>query len=120
VPGADDLSRALRGQWRLAVAAAVAVAVVALLVGGPEAAGLAVLGGLLGVANLLLAAGALRRAPAAFIGSSLPRLLVVTVAVVVLVELLGPVGMWALAGLLVAHVVQVAALVRFGTKALHR
>ncbi len=114
--GADDLARSLRGLWRLAAAASLVVAGVALIAGGPVAATLALVGGLLGVANLLLAAGALRRAPAVFIGSSLPRLLVVTVAVVALIEVLGPVGIWALAGLLVAHLIQVGAVVRFGTK----
>ncbi len=82
------------------------------LVGG----GLALAGGLVGIGNLQLAVFALRHSPVAFLGSSLPRLAVITVAMATLVVLLGPVGIWALLGLLVTHLAQVGAVLRMGAR----
>ncbi|MGC1184566.1 MAG: hypothetical protein WBA31_05355 [Candidatus Dormiibacterota bacterium] len=114
---ADQLAGAVRSAWIAAVGAAIVVVGLAYLIGGPEGAGLALAGGILGVANLRFAAFALGRAPIAFLSSSLPRLVVITVLLVVLVELLGPVGIWGLLGLLATHLAQVGAMVRFGITA---
>lgn len=117
---ADELAGAVRSAWIAAIAAAIAVVVVAYFIAGGEGAGLALAGGVLGVANLRFAAFALGRAPIAFLGSSLPRLALITVVLVVLVEVLGPVGVWGLLGLLATHLAQVGAMVRFGIRAASR
>jgi hypothetical protein len=114
---ADELAGAVRSAWIAAVAAAVVVVIAAYLIAGLEGAGLALAGGILGVANLRLAAFALGRAPIAFLGSSLPRLAAITVVLAVLVLTLGPVGVWGLLGLLATHLAQVGAMVRVGIKA---
>jgi hypothetical protein len=117
---ADELAGAVRSAWIAAIGAAVVVVAVAFLIAGVEGAGLALAGGILGVANLRFAAFALGRAPIAFLSSSLPRLALITVLLVVLVEVLGPVGIWGLLGLLATHLAQVGAMVRFGIKATSR
>ncbi|MGH7691582.1 MAG: hypothetical protein ACREOA_02595, partial [Candidatus Dormibacteria bacterium] len=114
---ADELAGAIRSAWVAAIGAAVAVVVVAYLIAGAEGAGLALGGGILGVANLRFAAFALGRAPVAFLGSSLPRLALITGLLVALVLVLGPVGVWGLLGLLATHLAQVGAMVRFGIRA---
>jgi peptidoglycan biosynthesis protein MviN/MurJ (putative lipid II flippase) len=114
---ADELAGAVRSAWIAAIGAAVAVVVAAFFIAGLEGAGLALAGGVVGVVNLRFAAFALGRAPIAFLGSSLPRLVLITVALVVLVEVLGPVGVWGLLGLLATHLAQVGAMVRFGIRA---
>ncbi|HEY6538251.1 MAG TPA: hypothetical protein VI138_04315 [Candidatus Dormibacteraeota bacterium] len=114
---ADELAGAVRSAWIAAIGAAVVVVAVAYVIAGPVGSGLALAGGVLGVANLRLAAFALGRAPIAFLGSSLPRLALITVLLVVLVEVLGPIGVWGLLGLLATHLAQVGAMVRFGIKA---
>ncbi|MGH7641556.1 MAG: hypothetical protein ACRENX_00810 [Candidatus Dormibacteria bacterium] len=114
---ADELAGAVRAAWLAAIAAVVVAVVVAFLVAGIEGGGLALGGGVLGIANLRFAAFALGRAPIAFLGSSLPRLALITVVLVVLVEVLGPVGVWGLLGLLATHLAQVGAMVRFGIRA---
>lgn len=116
LPDADELAGAIRSAWIAAIGAAVVVVAVAYLVAGVEASGLALAGGVLGVANLRLAAFALGRAPVAFLGSSLPRLAAITVVLVVLVTVLGPIGVWGLLGLLATHLAQVGAMVRFGIR----
>jgi len=108
---ADELAGAVRSAWIAAIGAVIVVVVVAYLVAGIEGAGLALGGGVLGVANLRFAAFALARAPIAFLGSSLPRLALITVVLVVLVMVLGPVGAWGLGGLLATHLAQVGAMV---------
>jgi len=114
---ADELAGAVRSAWIAAIAAVVVVVAVAFVIAGVEGSGLALGGGVLGVANLRFAAFALGRAPIAFLGSSLPRLALITVVLVVLVEVLGPIGVWGLLGLLATHLAQVGAMVRFGIKA---
>ncbi|MGA7361399.1 MAG: hypothetical protein WCB86_08745 [Candidatus Dormiibacterota bacterium] len=114
---ADELAGAVRSAWIAAVGAVIVVVAVAFLIAGIEGAGLALGGGLLGVANLRFAAFALGRAPIAFLGSSLPRLALITVVLVVLVMALGPIGVWGLVGLLATHLAQVGAMLRVGIKA---
>ncbi|MGC2191752.1 MAG: hypothetical protein WA751_05410 [Candidatus Dormiibacterota bacterium] len=114
---ADELAGAVRSAWIAAIGAAIVAVAVAFVVAGVEGAGLALAGGVIGVANLRFAAFALGRAPIAFLGSSLPRLALITVALVLLVEFLGPIGVWGLLGLLATHLAQVGAMVRFGIKA---
>ncbi len=114
---ADELAGAVRSAWIAAVGAVILVVAAAYLIAGVEGAGLALAGGVLGVANLRFAAFALGRAPIAFLGSSLPRLAVITAALVLLVMVLGPVGVWGLLGLLATHLAQVGAMVRFGIRA---
>ena len=116
VQKADELAGAVRSAWLAALAAVVVVAVVGFLVAGLVGGGLALAGGLVGIGNLQLAVFALRHSPVAFLGSSLPRLAVITVAMATLVVLLGPVGIWALLGLLVTHLAQVGAVLRMGAR----
>ncbi len=92
------------------------ICLVGLAVAGPTAAALAAGGAGLGLINLWVAAGALRRLPALFIGTSLPRLALVTVFVLVLGLTLGPIAIWALLGLLGAHLVEVGAVLRYGLR----
>jgi multisubunit Na+/H+ antiporter MnhB subunit len=113
---AQEMAGAIRSAWIAAIVAAIAVVVIAFVVAGLEGAGLALAGGAVGVGNLRLAAFALDRAPIAFLASSLPRLAVITAVLVVLVALLGPIGVWALMGLLATHVAQVGAVVRVGLR----
>lgn len=113
---AEGLASVLRLTLVIAAATCAAVVLVAFLTFGHLAAALAAGGSALGLLNLWVAAGALRRMPALFVGSSLPRLAVVTAALLVLVVSLGPVAAWAIAGLLVTHLVEVAAVLRFGMK----
>lgn len=117
---AEGLAAVLRLTLVVAAATCAAVVVAAFLTFGSLAAALAAGGSALGLLNLWVAAGALRRMPALFIGSSMPRLAVVTAALVVLVVVLGPVAVWALAGLLVTHLVEVAAVLRYGLKQVAR
>ncbi len=116
----EDLAAAVRSAWIVAAVGTVVVALVAFLVAGWLGAGLALAGGLLGVGNMRLAAFALNRAPIAFLGSSLPRLAAITLALVLLVWFLGPVGVWGLVGLLVTHLAQVGAVVSVGWRAATR
>ena len=74
------------------------------------------MGSVVGLLNLWVAAGALRRAPALFIGTSAPRLALVTAAAVVLLIAVGPVAIWALVGLLVTQFAEMAAVLRYGLK----
>ncbi len=113
---AQGLAAAIRATWLAALASGGAVAVVGLVVVGPRAAALAAVGAGVGLINLCVAAGALRRMPALFVGSSLPRLAMVTVVILVLALVLGPIAAWALAGLLVTHLVEVAAVLRYGLR----
>ncbi len=116
VQNADEMAGAVRSAWLWALAAVVVVAVVGLVVAGLVGGGLALAGGLVGIGNLQLAVFALKHSPVAFLGSSLPRLAVITVAMAALVVLLGPVGIWALLGLLVTHLAQVGAVLRLGVR----
>jgi hypothetical protein len=104
--GADDLSGAIRSAWIAAIATTVVVALVAYLVAGWLGAG--------------LAAFALDRAPMAFLGSSLPRLALITLVLAVLVLVLGPVGVWGLVGLLGTHLAQVGAVLNAAWRAARR
>ncbi len=114
---AEEVASAIRASWVAAALAAGVVVVVAFFIGGLLGAGLALGGGALGVGNLRLAALGLRVAPAAFLGSSLPRLAAITLVLAVLVMVLGPVGVWGLLGLLATHLAQVGATVRVGLRA---
>lgn len=114
---AEELAGAARSAVRAALVAAAVVVVVGFFVAGPEGAVLALGGGLLGLLNLQLAVFALRHSPVAFLGSSLPRLAVITVALVLLVALLGPIGIWGLLGLLATHLAQVGTAIRIGVRA---
>jgi hypothetical protein len=116
VQNADELAGAIRSTWLSASAAVVLVVIAGFVIAGPLGAGLALGGGLLGVGNLQLAAFAMRRSPVAFLGSSLPRLAVITVLLAALVALLGPVGVWGLLGLLATHLAQVGAMIRLGMR----
>jgi hypothetical protein len=118
--GADDLSGAIRSAWIAAIATTVVVALVAYLVAGWLGAGLALGGGAVGIGNLRLAAFALDRAPMAFLGSSLPRLALITLVLAVLVLVLGPVGVWGLVGLLGTHLAQVGAVLNAAWRAARR
>src|ERR1017187_6981012 len=100
----------------VALASCAAVVLVALVLFGPREAGLAAVGSVVGLLNLWVAAGALRRAPALFIGTSAPRLALVTAAAVVLLIAVGPVAIWALVGLLVTQFAEMAAVLRCGLK----
>ncbi|MHB1639562.1 MAG: hypothetical protein ACYCUD_06960 [Candidatus Dormibacteria bacterium] len=113
---ADEMAGAVRSAWLAALAAVVVVAVAGFLVAGPVGLGLATAGGLVGIGNLQLAVFALKRSPVAFLGSSLPRLALITAAMAALVLLLGPIGIWALLGLLVTHLAQVGAILRLGVR----
>ncbi len=113
---AERLAGAVRTAWMAALAGVVVVVIAGLLVGGAEGAGLALGGGLLGIANLQLAVFAMRRSPVAFLGSSLPRLAVITMVMAALVVVLGPIGVWAMLGLLVTHLAQVGAILRLGMR----
>jgi len=113
---AQGLAGALRVTALAALLSGAAITLLALVVVGPRAAGLAALGSGVGLVNLWVAAGALRRLPALFIGTSLPRLALVTVMVLVLGLLLGPIAIWALFGLLVTHLVEVGAVLRYGLR----
>lgn len=110
------MAGAVRSAWLAAAAAVVVVVIVGFLVAGAAGAGLALGGGLLGIANLQLAVFAMRRSPVAFLASSLPRLAVITMAMAALVVLLGPIGVWALLGLLATHLAQVGAILRLGMR----
>jgi hypothetical protein len=116
VQNVDEMAGAVRSAWLAAVAAVVVVAAAGFVVAGPVGGGLAAAGGLVGVGNLQLAVFALKRSPIAFLGSSLPRLAVITVAMAALVVVLGPIGVWALLGLLVTHLAQVGAVLRLGVR----
>ncbi|HVD03655.1 MAG TPA: hypothetical protein VNF75_05915 [Candidatus Dormibacteraeota bacterium] len=116
VQNADEMAGAVRSAWLAAAAAVVVVVVAGLLIAGLEGAGLALAGGLVGIGNLQLAVFALKRSPIAFLGSSLPRLAVITVGLAALVVALGPIGIWALLGLLVTHLAQVGAVLRLGMR----
>ncbi|MHB1525273.1 MAG: hypothetical protein ACYCZN_03150 [Candidatus Dormibacteria bacterium] len=116
VQNADQMEGAVRSAWLAAAAAVVVVVLAGLLIAGPEGAGLALGGGLLGIANLQLAVFAMRRSPVAFLGSSLPRLAVITAAMAALVFWLGPIGVWGLLGLLATHLAQVGAILRLGMR----
>jgi hypothetical protein len=116
VQKADELAGAVRSAWLSAAAAVVVVVIAGFLIAGPLGAVLALGGGLLGIGNLQLAVAAMRHSPIAFLGSSLPRLAVITVALAALVALLGPVGVWGLLGLLATHLAQVGAIVRLGMR----
>ena len=94
----------------------VVLAVAALLLGGGVAAAMAVLGAALGWLNLWTAAGALRKAPALFIGASLPRLAIVTVILVVLVAFVGERAIWAVVGLILMQLTEVALVLRLGLR----
>jgi len=113
---AEQMAGAVRTAWLAALAGVVVVVLAGLLIGGLEGAGLALGGGLLGIANLQLAVFAMRRSPVAFLGSSLPRLAVITMIMAALVVVLGPIGVWALLGLLVTHLAQVGAILRLGIR----
>jgi hypothetical protein len=113
---AEQMAGAERTAWLAARAGVVVVVLAGLLIGGLEGAGLALGGGLLGIANLQLAVFAMRRSPVAFLGSSLPRLAVITMIMAALVVVLGPIGVWALLGLLVTHLAQVGAILRLGIR----
>ncbi|MDA8331855.1 MAG: hypothetical protein M0027_11775 [Candidatus Dormibacteraeota bacterium] len=116
VQNVDEMAGAVRSAWLAAVTAVVVVAAAGFVVAGPVGGGLAAAGGLVGVGNLQLAVFALKRSPIAFLGSSLPRLAVITVAMAALVVVLGPIGVWALLGLLVTHLAQVGAVLRLGVR----
>jgi hypothetical protein len=98
----------------VALASCAAVVLVALVLFGPREAGLAAVGSVVGLLNLWVAAGALRKMPVLFIGTSVPRLALVTGVILVLVVALGPVAVWALLGLLVTQFAEVAAVLRYG------
>lgn len=112
----DGLARVLRLTALVALVSCAAVVLVALLFFGPRAASLAAIGSAVGLLNLWAAAGALRRVPALFIGTSAPRLALVTAGAVGLLLALGTVAIWALVGLLVTHLAEVAAVLRYGLK----
>ncbi len=111
---AEELAGAGRTALWAALGAGAVVAVVGFIVAGPLGLGLAAGGALIGLGNLQLAVYAMRRSPVAFLGSSLPRLAVITVVLALLVALLGPVGVWGLLGLLATHLAQVGAVLRLG------
>ena len=90
-----------------AVSVALASVVAAWFISGPLGAGLALAGSLLGLLNLWTSAGALRRAPALFVGASLPRLMIITVLVLLMVLLAGRTALWAMAGLLAFQLTQI-------------
>ncbi|MGA9775176.1 MAG: hypothetical protein WBU92_04570 [Candidatus Dormiibacterota bacterium] len=113
---AEDLAGAARSALLAALAASAVVAVAGFVVAGPLGLGLALGGALIGLGNLQLAVYAMRRSPIAFLGSSLPRLAVITVLLAVLVSVLGPVGVWGLLGLLATHLAQVGAVLRIGAR----
>jgi hypothetical protein len=111
---AAGLARVLRLTALVALASCAIVVVVALLFFGFRAAALAAAGSAVGLLNLWVAAGALRKVPVLFIGTSVPRLALVTGVLLVLVLLLGPVAVWALIGLLVTQVAEVGMMLRHG------
>ncbi|MGH7611959.1 MAG: hypothetical protein ACREN4_08065 [Candidatus Dormibacteria bacterium] len=117
---ADEVAGAVRSAWIAAALVGVVVVVVGFVIAGLTGAALGLGGSLLGIGNLRLAAYSLRRAPIAFLGSSLPRLAVITALLVALVFWMGPVGVWGLLGLLATHLAQVGAVVRSGLKATAR
>ncbi|MGH7640828.1 MAG: hypothetical protein ACREN7_05035 [Candidatus Dormibacteria bacterium] len=108
----SQLAAAVRTAYAAAVVAVLVVALAGYLVAGPKGLGLALGGGAVGMANLRFAAFALTRAPIAFLGSSLPRLLVITVLLLVVVLLLGPVSIWGVLGLLATYLAEVGIAVR--------
>ncbi|HUY98496.1 MAG TPA: hypothetical protein VMW47_12930 [Verrucomicrobiae bacterium] len=117
---APGLAGAMRVSALAALASGTLVVILGLLIAGPRGAGLAGLGAGLGLLNLWVAAGALRRLPALVIGTSLPRLAVVTVVVLGLGLVLGPIAVWALVGLLVTHLIEVGAVLRYGLRTMAR
>jgi hypothetical protein len=117
---AEGLAGVMRLTALVALGSCAVVVVVAFLIGGPLAGSLAAGGSLVGVLNLWVAAGALRRVPALFIGTSAPRLLLITVVAAVLLVALGPIALWSLAGLLLTHLLEVAAVLRHGLKQVAR
>lgn len=116
----DELAAAIRSSWIAAVAITLVVAAAGVAISGWLGGALALGGGALGVGNMRLAAFALQRAPIAFLGSSLPRLAVITAVMVALVFLLGPVGAWGLGGLLATHIAQVGAVLGVGWRSASR
>jgi hypothetical protein len=111
---ADGLARVLRLTALVALVSCLIVVVAALLLFGLRAAALAAAGSAVGLLNLWVAAGALRKVPVLFIGTSVPRLALVTGVILVLVLALGPIAVWALVGLLVTQVAEVGMMLRHG------
>jgi hypothetical protein len=111
---ADGLAKVLRLTALVALASCAVVVLVAFVLFGLRAAALAAAGSVVGLLNLWVAAGALRKMPVLFIGTSVPRLALVTGVILVLVVALGPVAVWALLGLLVTQFAEVAAVLRYG------